>query len=79
MVEKYMIALVDNKYYYPPVFLAKFDEGFGTTPNREEAFVVSESEADKYLDIAQQMANKMMEAACLPVADARQAIKWEYR
>lgn len=73
---KYVIALVDMNFGYPPVFYAQFDGCVGITPKREQALVVDESEVEKYLEKAQKMANKMEEDALLPVEFARKAVKW---
>ena len=73
---KYVIALVDMNFGYPPVFYAEFEDCVGTTPKREQALVVEESEVDKYLEKAQKLSNKMEEDAFLPVEFARKAVKW---
>ena len=76
-MKKYIIALIDLDYGENPIYYAKFDDCEGTHPKREKAFVVDESEADKYVKIAQDMANKMMVDAFLPVEFARKAVKME--
>ena len=48
-MKKYIIALVDMEYGYPPIYFAKFGDGFGTVPNRNDAFVVDESDVDEYV------------------------------
>lgn len=77
MNKKYIIALIDNRYGESPIFYAKFDDCEGTHPRREKAFIVDESEVDKYLEKAQKIANKMMVDAILPIEWARKAEKWE--
>lgn len=75
-MKKYVIALVDNDYGFPPVFFAKFGDTIGIVPKRENALVVDESEIEEYLDKAQKLSNKMMSDAFLPVEKARKAVKW---
>ncbi len=75
-MRKYIIALIDKEYGFPPVFYAQFDGCFGTTPKREQAFVCDESEVAFYLEKAQAMENKMMTDVFLPVEKARKAESW---
>lgn len=74
-MSKYVIEMVDNVSGENPVWFAKFGDSIGITPKRADAFVCDESEIDKYLEIAQNLANKMMIDAYLPVRYARQARK----
>lgn len=75
-MKKYVIALVDNDYGFPPVFFAKFGDAIGIVPKRENALVVDESDVEKYLEDAQRLSDKMMSDAFLPVEKARKAVKW---
>ena len=71
----YIITMKDTVDNCCDVWFAKFGDQIGITPKRNDAFVCDDSNVDKYVEIAQQMANKMMTDAILPVEYARIAVK----
>lgn len=75
-MKKYIIALVDMEYGYPPIYLASFGDGFGTVPNRNDAFVVDESVVDEYVQKAQKMSDEMELTFSGSTKHARKAVKW---
>lgn len=77
MTKRYVIALIDNEFGENPVFYAQDVLFTGTTPKRENALVVDDVVVDWYVEKAQQLANKMMVDAFLPVERARKAVAWE--
>lgn len=58
-----IIILEDTTFGEKPIWLAKFDNGFGTTPNRNDAFVCSDDEVEKYIEYAKDMEKKKMKIA----------------
>lgn len=71
METKYIIALVDENFGCPPVFVSRDVLVEKITPDIEKALVVAEEDLDDYVGKAQQLANKMMDDAFLPVEKAR--------
>lgn len=76
MKNKIIIILKDTSWEFPPIYLTQFkDGGFGTTPNRNDAFVCDEDCSDQYLKIAENICKHAMTFAGLPIEWARKAEK----
>lgn len=67
-----IIVLTDTEFGNGPIWLAKFDNGFGTTPNRNDAFVCKDAEVEHYIEVAVDMEKRKAKIAGLPETAGRQ-------
>ena len=58
-----IIILEDTTFGEKPIWLAKFDNGFGTTPNRQDAFICQDEDVEKYIKVAENIEKQKMKLA----------------